>query len=152
MSGCCHGNRNLTMDTEKCLWKERSELTYLMPAAAKLLPSCPTLRNPIDGNPPGSAIPGILQARTLEWAVVSFSNTWKWKVTVKSLRRVRLLATPWTAVFQAPQSMGFSRQEYWSGVPLPSLIWYLDCFKQPSTETKQPLEVLWKQLFWYLCI
>ena len=70
--------------------------------------------------PAGSAIPGILQARTPEWAAISFSNAWKWKVKVKLLSRVRLLATPWTAAYQAPPSMGFSKQEYWSGVPLPS--------------------------------
>ena len=90
-------------------------------AAAKLLQTCPTLCDPIDGSPPGSPIPGILQARTLEWVAISFSNAWKWKVKVKSLSCVRLLATPWTAAYQAPPSMGFSRQEYWSGVPLPSL-------------------------------
>ena len=89
-------------------------------AAAKLLQSCPTLCDPIDGSPPGSPVPGILQARTLEWVAISFSNVWKWEVKVKSLSRVRLLATPWTAAHQAPPSMGFSRQEYWSGVPLPS--------------------------------
>ena len=89
-------------------------------AAAKSLQSCPTLCNPIDSSPPGSPVPGILQARTLEWVAISFSNAGKWKVKVKSLSRVRLLATPWTAAHQAPPSMGFSRQEYWSGVPLPS--------------------------------
>ena len=91
-------------------------------AAAKPLQSCPTLCDPIDGSPPGSPVPGILQARTLEWVAIAFSNAWKWKVTVKSLSRVWPLVTPWTAAFQAPPSMGFSRQEYWSGVPLPSLI------------------------------
>ena len=75
---------------------------------------------PMDGSPPGSHIPRILQARTLEWVAISFSNAWKWKVKVKSLSRVRLCATPWTAAHKAPLSMGFSRQEYWSGVPLPS--------------------------------
>ena len=90
-------------------------------AAAKLLQSCPTLCDPIFGSPPGSPIPGILQARTLEWVSISFSNAWKWKVKVKSLSRVQLLATPWTAAYQAPPSMGFSRQEYWTGVPSPSL-------------------------------
>ena len=89
-------------------------------AAAKSLQLCPTLCDPVDGSPPGSPIPGILQARTLEWVVISSSSAWKWKVKVKSLSRVRLLATPWTAAYQAPLSMGFSRQEYWSGVPLPS--------------------------------
>ena len=91
-------------------------------AAAKSLQSCPTLCDPIDGSPPGSPIPGILQARTLEWVAISFSNAWTWKVKVKSLSHVRPLAIPWTPTYQAPLSMGFFRQEYWSGVPLPSLI------------------------------
>ena len=89
-------------------------------AIAKSLQSCPTQCDPIDGSPPGSPVPGILQARTLEWVTISFSNAWKWKVKVKSLSPVRPSATPWTAAYQAPPSMGFSRQEYWSGVPLPS--------------------------------
>ena len=88
--------------------------------AAKSLQSCPTLCNPIDGSPPGSPVPGTLQARILEWIAISFSNAGKWKVKVKSLSRVRPSATPWTAAYQAPLSMGFSRQEDWSGVPLPS--------------------------------
>ena len=90
-------------------------------AAAKSLQLCPTLCDPMDGSPPGSPVPGILQARTLEWVAISFPNARKWKVKVKLLSHVRLLATPWTAAHQAPPSMGFSRQEYWSGVPLPSL-------------------------------
>ena len=89
--------------------------------AAKSLQSCPTLCDPMNGSPPGSFVPGILQARTLEWVAISFSNAWKWKGKVKSLCCVRLLATPWTAAYQAPPSMGISEQEYWSGVPLPSL-------------------------------
>ena len=89
-------------------------------AAAKLLQSCLTLCDPIDGSPPGFPIPGILLARTLEWVAISFSNAGKWKVKVKLLSRVQLLATPWTAGYQAPLSMGFSRQESWSGLPLPS--------------------------------
>ena len=89
-------------------------------AAAKSLQSCLTLCDPIDGSPPGSTIPGILQARTLEWVAISFSSVWKWKVKAKWLSRVRLLATPWTAAHQGPPSMGFSRQKYWSGLPLPS--------------------------------
>ena len=84
-------------------------------AAAKSLQSCPTLCDPIDGSPPGPAIPGILQVRTLEWVAISSSNAWKWKVKVKSLSHVLLLATPWTAAYQAPLSMGFSRQEYGVG-------------------------------------
>ena len=87
--------------------------------AAKSLQSCPTRYDPIDGSPPSSPFPGILQARTL--VAISFSSAWKWKVKVKLLSHVRFLATPWTAAHQAPPSMGFSRQEYWSGVPLPSL-------------------------------
>ena len=99
-------------------------------AAAKSLQSCPTLRDPVDGSPPGSSVPGILQARTLEWVAISFSNAWKWKVKVKSLSRVRLLATPWTAAHQAPLAMGFSRQECWRGVPLPSPFEGLDRIKK----------------------
>ena len=104
-------------------------------AAAKSLQSCPTLCNPIDGSPPGSPVPGILQARTLEWVAISFSNSWKWKVKVKSLSRVRLLATPWTAAYKAPPSMGFSRQEYWSGVPSPSAIYVSVTFSIHPTLT-----------------
>ena len=100
-------------------WATREAPKYTA-AAAKSLQSCPTLCDPIDGSPPGSPFPGILQARTLEWVAISFSNAWKWKVKVKSLSRVQLLATPCTAAYQAPPPIGFSRQEYWSGVPLPS--------------------------------
>ena len=89
-------------------------------AAAKSLQSCPTLCDSIDSSPLGSSVHGILQARTLEWVAISYSNAWKWKVKVKSLSHVHLLATPLTAAHQAPLSMGFSRQEYWSGVPLSS--------------------------------
>ena len=89
-------------------------------AIAKSLQSCPTLCDPIDGSPPGFPIPGILQTRTLEQVAISFSNAGKWKVKVKSLSHVQPSATPWTAAYQAPPSMGFSRQEYWSRVPLPS--------------------------------
>ena len=102
-------------------------------AAAKSLQSCPSLCDPIDGSPPGSPVPGILQARTLEWVAISFSNAWKWKVKMKLLSRVRLLATPWTVVHQAPPSMGFSRQEYWSGVPLPSP----NCFVQVAKKKRK---------------
>ena len=89
-------------------------------AAAKSRQSCPTLCDPIDGSPPGAPVPGILQARTLEWVAISFSNAGKWKVKLKSLSHVRLAGTPWTVAYQAPLSMGFPRQEYWSGVPLSS--------------------------------
>ena len=104
------------------IWATRDAHNYnhASAAGAKSLQSCPTLCNPIDGSPPGSPVLGILQARTLQWVAISFSNAWKGKVKVKSLSRVQLLATPWTAAYQAALSMGFSRQEYWSGVPLPS--------------------------------
>ena len=110
--------------------RESRTLLHIASAPAKSLQSCLTLCNPIDGSPPGSPVPGILQARTLEWVAVSFSNACKWKVKVKSLSRVWLLATPWTAAHQAPPSVGFSRQEYWSGLPLPSpfyTFWDLIC-------------------------
>ena len=106
------------MRERKMTYSTRSISTAspLSSTAAKSLESCPTLCDPIDSSPPGSPIPGILQAGTLEWVTISFSNAWKWKVKVKSLSCVRPLATPWTAAYQAPPSMGFSRQEYWSGV------------------------------------
>ena len=115
-------------------WEEWMSATVFL-AAAKSLQSYLTLCDPIDGSPPGSHVPGILQARTLEWVAISFSNAWKWKGEVKSLSRVWLSVTPWTAAYQAPPSMGCSRQEYWSGVSLPSpavflthmLLW---CYQQ----------------------
>ena len=112
---------------EKLLLRE--EETGTVAAAAKSLQLCLTLCDPIDGSPPGSPVPGILQARTLEWGPSSLSSAWKWEVKVKSLSSVLLFATPWTAAHQAPPSMGFSRQEYWSGVPLPS----------PETGTRRSL-------------
>ena len=103
----------------------------MLSASAKSLQSCPTLCDPIDGSPPGFPVPGILQAGTLEWVAISFSNAWKWKVKVKPFSPVQLLATPWTSAYQAPPSKGFSRQEFWSGLPLPSLtiaFSITDCF------------------------
>ena len=117
-------------------------------AAAKSLQLCPTLRNPIDGSPPGSPVPGILQARTLEWVAIFFSNAWKWKVKVNSLSSVQLFATPWTAAYQAPLFLGFSRQEYWSGVPLPSPSSWWD----PSIPTIQRMDKVFGYLLrwqWY---
>ena len=107
------------------MWTLFPWFIYFAAAAAKSLQLCPTPCDPIDGSPPGPAVPGILQARTLEWVAISSSNAWNWKVKVKSLSCVRLLATLWTAAYQDPPSMGFSRQEYWSGVPLPSLLYIL---------------------------
>ena len=83
----------------------------------------------MDCSLPGFSVHGILQARTLEWVAISFFNAWKWKVKVKSLSRVQLFSTPWTAAYQAPPSMGFSRQEYWSGLPLPSPWHIIDAYK-----------------------
>ena len=107
-------------EIKRSLLLQRKAMTNLAAAAAKLLQSCPTLCDPIDGLLPGSPVPGILKARTLEWVAISFSNAWKWKVKVKSLSHVQLFATPLTAAHQAPPAIGFSRHEYWSGVPLPS--------------------------------
>ena len=103
-------------------------------AAAKSLQSCPTLCDARDGSPPGCPIPGILQARTLEWVSISFSSAWNWKVKVKSFSHVWLCATPWTVAHQAPPSMGFSRQEYLSGVPLPSPSKTLESIKKKGTD------------------
>ena len=103
--------------TNKCV--SDTDIYKYAATTAKSLQSCVTLCDPIDGSPPGSPVPGILQARTLEWVAISFSNAWKWKAKMKSLSSVRLFATPWTAAYQAPPSMGFSRQGNWSGVLLP---------------------------------
>ena len=123
-------------------------------ATAKSLQSCPTLCNPMDGSPPGPAVPGSLQARKLEWVAISFSNAWKWKVKVKLLSPVRLLATPWTAAYQAPPSMGFSRQEDWSGVPLPSPIYstmYLLTSQVASLALSAPFPFGNHKFVFYVC-
>ena len=107
---CCKVTRSWVLSSHTCtgsLPASSGINSAAAAAAAKSLQSCPTLCNLIDSSPPGSPIPGILQARTLEWVAISFSNAWKWKLKVKSLSRVRLLATPWTAAYQAPPSMGF---------------------------------------------
>ena len=117
------------MDKKNCgTFREQSiiqfqkEMSYqtMKRHAAKSLQSCPTLCNPIDSSLQGSSVPGILQARTLEWVAISSSNTWKWKVKVKSFSRVRLFDTPWTAAYQAPLSMGFSKS---TGVDRHCLLW-----------------------------
>ena len=114
--GATYHSRHFTCITSSNLLRHLA-----VAAGCKSLQSCPALCDPIDSSPPGSSVPGILQARTtLEWVAISFSSAWKWKVKVKLFSCVRLLATPWTAAYQAPPSMGFSRQEYCSGVPLPS--------------------------------
>ena len=127
---CCIANKVACVDRAFSLW-------FHSPAAAgaaKSPQSCLTLCDPRDSSPPGCPVFWILQARTLEWVAISFSNAWKWKVKVKSLSRVRLLAAPWTAAYQAPPDMGFSRQEYGSGVPLPSP----NHIKHPLTGRKLP--------------
>ena len=107
----------------------------------------------------------MLQARTLEWVAISFSNAWKWKLKGKSFSRVRPSATPWTAAYRAPPSMGFSRQEYWSGVPLPSplipsmyLIFCVRCWKRKTHQTQSLLAKnsqagrgRWKNTTWKEC-
>ena len=118
--GVTNGQMEESQNISLRRWVPRDCPLLYAVTAAKSLQLCPTLWDPIDGSPPGSSIPGILQARTLEWVAISLSNAWKWKVKVKSLSHVRLFTSPWTAAYQAPPSMGFSRQEYWSGVPLPS--------------------------------
>ena len=119
-------------------------------AAAKSLQSCLTLCDHRDDSPPGSPVPGNLQARTLDWVAISFSNARKWKVKVKSFSPVRLLATPWTAAFQAPPPMGFSRQEYWSGIPLPSprSLWGVSKAREPLPQKKhrEPRAAPWPQV------
>ena len=116
------GSQVSHMEISDVYWKDTfiRLKCFTAAAAAKSLQSCPTLCDPIDGSPPGSSIPGILQARILEWVAISFSSAWKWKVKVKLLSRAWILVTPWTAAYQGPPSMGFSRQECWSEVPLPS--------------------------------
>ena len=131
-------------DAEKVIWvrrrsKRRVTLLLLLLLLSRF--SHVQLCDPIDGSPPGSPFPGILQARTLEWVAISFSNARRWKVKVKSLSRVWPSATPWTAAYQAPLSMGFSRQEYWSGVPSPSLIkpyMFFIIFKKSILKTPIP--------------
>ena len=118
-----------------------SIISHAAAAAAKSLQSCPTLCNPIDGSPPGSPVPGILQARTLEWVVISFSNAWKWKVKVKLLSRVRLFGTPWTAAYQAPPPWDFpGKSTAWGGVPLssPNSSWET-CISKPQLDTTKYL-------------
>ena len=107
--------------------------------AAKSLQSCPTLCDPTDGSPPGSPIPGILQARTLEWVALSFSNAWKWKVKLKSLSRVWFFVTPWTAAYQAPPSMGFSRQE-WGAIAF-SVRHYQIAFSKENASFCVPIDI-----------
>ena len=120
---------------------------YAAAAAAKSLQSCPTLCDPIDGSPSGSPVPGILQARTLEWVAMAFSNAWKWKGKGKLLSRVRLFPTSWTAAYQAPPPMGSSRQEDWSGLPLPSPLPIYTL--QQISRKKWELLILFQNIFTY---
>ena len=133
----------VTLSTDYILWRKAKIISA---AAAKSLQSCPTLCDPIDGSPPGSTTPGILQVRTLEWVAISFSNTWKWKMKVKLLSHVRFFMTPLTAAYQAPPSMGLSRQEYWSGLPLPDMVIISFCLKDTVETT------LWVIPFSFLLI
>ena len=130
----CNKAMKFTVSTDSSFY-QRFFVEGKAAATAKPLQSCPTLCNPIDGSPPGSPIPGILQARTLEWVAISFSSAQKWKVKVKLLSHVWRLVTPWPAAYQAPPPMGFSRQGYWSGVPL------FHCFL-PTVELLSKLETI----------
>ena len=133
------------------IYTTNPNLHHYIKAAAKSLQLCPTLCDPTDSSPPGSAVPGILQARTREWVAISFSNAWMWKVKVKSLSRVWLFGTSWTAAHQAPPSMGFSRQKYQSWVPLPSPYikatlpqsWFLDLYPKPARFSKLLYALPW---------
>ena len=125
-----HGDGHFLLCPYEANGEQVSSLPLHAAAAAKSLQSCPTVCDPIDSSALGSSVPGILHARILEWVSISFSNAWKWKVKVKSLSHTQLFATPWTAAYQSPPSRGVSRQEYWSGLPLPSL----------SATSKSPLK------------
>ena len=118
-------------------------------AAAKSLQSRPTLCDPIDGSPPGSPVPGILQARTLEWVVISFSNAWKWKVKGKSLGCVQLLATPWTAAYQAPPSMDFPGKS--TGVGSHCFLWIKITTSFQFNLASYVLAFRWVALKWTWC-
>ena len=98
-------------------------IDYTAAAAAKSLQSCLTLCDPIDGSPPGSSVPGILQARILELVAISFSNAC---MHAKSLQLCPALCDSMDTAHQAPPSTGFSRQEYWSGC---HFLLYIDCTK-----------------------
>ena len=160
MTGKCRGSCEAQRSHQGKSWElpiqvKRVQMTIA--AAAKSLQSCPTLCDPIDGSPPGSPVPGILQARTLEWVAISLSNAWKWKVKVKSLSRVRPSATPWTAAYQAPPSMGFSRQEYWSGVPLPSPqmiigehMYVVTSLNFTTLSSFKVCSLYWSPLYWHI--
>ena len=118
---CCQSQSSMSYVIFSGITQQIAESLYpftTAAAAAESLQACPTLCDPRDGGPPGSPVPGLLQARTLEWAAISFSNAWKWKAKGKPLSRVRLCVTPWAAAHQAPPPMGFSRQEYWSGLDM----------------------------------
>ena len=91
----------------KHLFNFMATISICSDLAAKLLQSCLTLCDSTHGRPPSSPVPGILQAGTLKWVAISFSNAWKWKVKGKSFSRVRLFATPWTTAYQAPLSVDF---------------------------------------------
>ena len=130
-------------------------LKFPLAAAAKSHQLCLTPCDPLDGSPPGPPVPGILQARILEWVVISFSNAWKWNAKGKLLSRVRFFATAWTVAHQAPPSMGFSREGYWSGVPLPSQLHLsldLICFSL-MTDGVEPLACFPSAplLWWRVC-
>ena len=99
--------------TEWMLIWVQSNSVHAAAAAAKSLQLCLTLRRPHRWQPTRPRHLRDSPVRTLGWVAISFSNAWEWKVKVKSLSHVWLFTTPWAATYQAPPSMGFSRQEYW---------------------------------------
>ena len=108
-------------------------------AAAKSLQSCPTLCDPIDGSPPGSAVPGILQARTLEWVAISFSNAWKWKVIIMRQSQFPLLSNlNWTCDFFFLTNKMWQKWHGSSSRPIPRKVPSWDYFlavKKPRLDT-----------------
>ena len=132
-------------------------INHTAAAAAKSHQLWPTLCDPIDSSPPGSSIPRILQARILEWVAISFSNAWKWKVKVKSLSRVQLFETPWTVAYEAPPSMGLSRQEYWQEMPLPSplsitVCIYLKVTNRIDLKSSHHKKKNWSYVWWWMLL
>ena len=128
---------NQYIKSDSFLTKLTINLKPIFIAAAKSLQSYLTPCEQIRRQPTRLPVPGILQARTLEWVAISFSSAWKWKVKGKSLSRIQLLATPWTAAYQAPPSVGFSRQKYWNRVLLPSLKPILIIYLQITLQGKK---------------
>ena len=135
-------NTEVQINEEEIGKLPEKEFRIMIVCYAKSLQSCPTLCDPIDGSLPGSPVPWVLQARTLEWVAISFSSAWKWKVKVKSLSHVWLLATPWTAAYQAPPSMGFfqARVLEWGAIAF-SRIMIVKIIKKPWKQNGENVRI-----------